>query len=104
MDKWLAAAFGLPLLAGSVAVQAQMTGWTTGEIASVARARALDYRLAEEHGGASGRVMTQGMIAQRSLAPNAFVGLGIARIYGRKKRGDMRITDQPDVALRLLHR
>jgi hypothetical protein len=35
------------------------------------------------------------MIAKRGLAPNAFVGLGLARMYGRKKRGDSRISEQP---------
>ena len=39
--------------------------------------------------------LVQGMIAQQDLAPNAFVGVGLANLYGRKKRGDARITDPP---------
>ena len=30
-----------------------------------------------------------------TFAPNAFVGVGLANLYGRKKRGDARIADPP---------
>ena len=97
MAKWLAIAAILPLVSATVA-NAQAKGLGIADIVSVARTRALDFRLAEERSFSTRAPLTNGMIAQHGVAPNAFLGVGLARIYGRKKSGDARIIDQPSVA------
>lgn len=97
MGKWLAFAAALPLMSASAA-NAQMKGLGIADVASVARTRALDLRLAQERDFQHRAPPADGMIAQQSVAPNALVGLGLARIYSRKKRGDARITDQPMIS------
>ena len=96
MGKWLAFAAILPLMSAAAA-NAQMKGLGIADIASVARTRALDLRLVEERSVDTRAPFTNGLIAQQSVAPNALVGLGLARIYGRTKRGDARITDAPSI-------
>ena len=96
MGKWLAAAAVLPLMSATAAT-AQLKGLGAADVATVARTRALDLRLAQERSFDTRSPMMPGMIAQQGVAPNAMVGLGLARIYGRKKRGDARITDPPSV-------
>jgi hypothetical protein len=95
MRKWLAVAV-LPLMA-AVPAHAQMTGLAPADVAAVARTRALDLRILQQQGFERPLPLIGGMIAQRDVAPNAAVGIGMARIYGRKKRGDARITDQPSI-------
>ena len=94
MPKWLAVAVFLPLLA-STAAHAQMKGIVPPDVAGVARVRALDLRLAQQQGFDRPLPLVQGMVAQQDFAPNAFVGVGLANLYGRKKRGDARIADPP---------
>ena len=96
MRKWLAVAAVLPLMAATAA-HAQMTGLAPADVAAVARTRALDLRILQQQGFDRPLPLIGGMIAQRDGAPNAAVGIGMARIYGRKKRGDARITDQPSI-------
>ena len=96
MGKWLAFAAALPLASASAA-DAQMKGLGIADIASIARTRALDLRLAQERDFQSETRLVDGMIARQSLTPNALLGVGMARIYGRKKRGDARITDEPTI-------
>src|SRR5690242_2858802 len=97
MGKWLAVAAVLPLVSATAAI-AQMKGLASADIARVARTRALDVSLAQQRNFDNRPLVANGMIAQQNVAPNALVGLGLARIYGRKKRGDARITDEPSVA------
>ena len=93
MAKWLVA---VALTLGvATAAHAQFKGVTAADIADVARTRALDLRVLQERAPGRPPLLVDGMIARRGLAPNAFVGVGLARIYGRKKRGDSRISDQP---------
>jgi len=96
MGKWLAFAAALPL-ASATAANAQMKGLGIADIASVARTRAIDLRLTQERNFQTRTPLVDGMIAQQSVAPNALLGVGMARIYGRKKRGDARITDAPTI-------
>lgn len=94
MWKWLAFAAVLPLVSATAANAQRMKGLDIADVASIAQSRALDLRLAQEHSFNSRTLLKNDMIAQQSVAPNALVGLGLARIYSRKKRGDARITDQ----------
>ena len=96
MGKWLAFAAVLPL-ASATAANAQMKGLGIADVATVARTRALDLRLAQERNFQTRAPLVDGMIAQQGVAPNALLGVGMARIYGRKKRGDARITDAPSI-------
>jgi hypothetical protein len=96
MREWLPVAVLLPL-AVAMPAHAQMKGLAPADVASVARTRALDLRLLQQQGYQRPSSLIGGMIAQRDVAPNAFVGVGLARLYGRRKRGDARITDQPTV-------
>jgi|SRR5690348_9953019 hypothetical protein len=93
MAKWLAIAV-LPLLTATAA-HAEFKGLAPADIAEIARSRTLDFRLNQQAGVDQPPLLIDGMIARRGLAPNAFVGIGLARMYGRKKRGDVRVTDQP---------
>lgn len=94
MRYWLAVAVFLPVLA-STATHAQMKGLIPADVAGVARGHALDLRLAQQQGFDRPMPLVRGMIAQQNFAPDAFVGIGLANLYGRKKRGDARITDPP---------
>lgn len=94
MHKWLAPAVYLPLVA-STAAHAQMKGLLPADAAGVAHVRALDLRLAQQHGFDRPLPLISGMIAHQDFAPNALVGVGLANLYGRKKRGDARSADPP---------
>ena len=96
MGKWLALAVLLPALTATAA-QAQMKGLAPADVADVARSRSLDYSLMRDRDFDRPPLLINGMIAQQGVADNAFVGVGLARMYSRKKRGDARITDQPTV-------
>jgi len=93
MAKWLAAA--VIILGSATAAQAQFKGVTVADIADVARTRALDLRVMQERAPGRPALLVDGMIARRGVAPNAFVGIGLARMYGRKKKGDTRISEPP---------
>ena len=94
MRYWLAVAVFLPVLA-STAAHAQMKGLIPADVAGVARNHAVDLRLSQMHGFERPLPLLNGLIAEQDFAPNAFVGVGLANIYGRKKRGDARTTDPP---------
>jgi len=93
MAKWLAIV-ALPLVTATAA-HAEFKGLAPADIAELAQTRTLDFRLMQQRGADRPALLIDGMIARRGLAPNAFVGIGLAHIYGRKKRGDTRISDQP---------
>lgn len=93
MAKWLVIAV-LPLLSATAA-EAQFKGLAAADIAQVARTRTLDFRLMQQRGIDRPPLLVDGMIARQGVAPNAFVGIGLAHMYGRKKRGEMRISGQP---------
>jgi hypothetical protein len=96
MHKWLAVV-GLAAIGVPSAGHAQITGLAPGDVAAVARARSIDLRLLQQQGFDRRPALIGGMIAQREIAPRAALGIGLARLYGRKKRGDARITDQPSI-------
>jgi hypothetical protein len=93
MRKWLAAGAILPL-AAATAGHAQMKGLSPADIPRVARSHQLELRIADQHGYQGAVSLIRGMVFQRDVATNAFVGVGLANIYGRKKRS-LRINDVP---------
>jgi hypothetical protein len=95
MRLWLAIVAVLTL-AGASAAHAQMKGLAPGEVAEVARTRAIDLRLSQELGAQRPMPLLQGMIVQHDFAPNASLGLGLANIYAKKKAGsDLRVGERP---------
>lgn len=93
MAKWLVIA--VIALGTASAAHAQLKGLAPADIADVARTRNMDLRVMQERGVDRAPLLIDGMIARRGLAPNAFVGFGLARMYGRKKRGDPRVSAEP---------
>jgi len=93
MAKWLVAA--VLALGTASAAHAQMKGLAPADISDVARTQTLDLRLMQERGVNRPPLLIDGMIARRGVAPNAFIGFGLARMYGRKKRGDARVSGEP---------
>lgn len=86
MTRWLGLLIVLPLVAATAA-RAQVKGIATADVASVARIHQIDLRLSQQQGYDRPLPLVQGMIVRRDLAPNAFMGLGLANMYGRKKSG-----------------
>jgi hypothetical protein len=94
MVKWLAVAAGLPLVMATAA-HAQMKGLAPVDLAGVARNHFLDLRISQQQGGGP-QPLIRGMVVQRDVAANAFVGVGLANMYGRRKSDNsVRITDPP---------
>ena len=94
MRKWLAVAGIVPFLTAT-AGHAQMNGVSPADVASVARTRTIDLRLTEQQGYDRPMPLMRSMIAQQGVGPNAFVGIGLANIYSRKKGSNLRIGDPP---------
>jgi hypothetical protein len=95
MREWLPVVAVLPLIAAAAAAHAQAKRFTPGQVASVARNHAVDLRLSRQQGFDHPLPLMRGTILQQGVADNAFVGVGLANIYGRKKRADPWITDRP---------
>ena len=93
MAKWLAIAV-LPLVTATAA-HAEFKGLAPADIAQIAQTHAVDFRLNQQRGVERAALLVDGMIARRGLAPNAFVGIGLAHMYGRKKGSGARVSDQP---------
>jgi hypothetical protein len=86
MRVWLALPALLPLLVAGAA-HAQLKGLSTAEVSNAARNRELDLRLLQQHGYDRPAPLVQGMIVRRDMAPNSFIGVGLANMYGRSKSG-----------------
>jgi hypothetical protein len=94
MARWLAIFAMLPLFAAAGA-HAQVRPLIPNEIVVVARSHALDWRLAQEQGIERPLPLMRGMLVQKTVAPNAFLGVGLANLYGRKKGADSNLGDRP---------
>jgi hypothetical protein len=93
--KWLAAAAVLPLVA-TTAARAQMKRLAPADVTDVARDHTLDLRISRQQGNERPLPLVRGMIAQQDVAPNAFIGVGLANMYGRKKGNpNLRLGDPP---------
>ena len=84
MGKWLALMAALAL-DGATGAHAQLNGLSTADVASVARSHQIDLRVSEQQGYDRPLPLVQGMLVRRDMAPNAFMGIGLANLYGRKK-------------------
>ncbi len=93
MRKWLAVAAILPL-AAATAGHAQMKGLALSDIPKVAHNHEIDLRIAQQHGREGPLPLMRGMMVQRDVSANSFVGIGLANIYARKKRS-LRVNDAP---------
>ena len=93
MLKWLAVA-AVPLVSATAA-HAQMKGLAPADVASVARAHELDLRVSQQRGYDRPLPLIQGTTVRQDVTPNAFVGIGLANMYGRKKGGNPRPGDPP---------
>jgi len=94
MARWLVIAAVSPLFAATGA-HAQTARLFPNEIVVVARTHALDWRLAQEHGIERPIPLMRGMLVQQGIGPNAFLGVGLANLYGRKKGADPSLGDRP---------
>ena len=61
----------------------------------VARTHVLDLRLAQEQGIDRPLPLIRDMLVQKGVGPNAFLGIGLANLYGRKKGSDPSLGDRP---------
>jgi hypothetical protein len=95
MRYWLAAA-GIVASTATAPAQAQMRGLAPSVIANVARAHTIDLRLSQQQGATGPVPLIRGMVVQQDVGTNAFVGVGLANIYGRARSGsNQRISDRP---------
>jgi hypothetical protein len=92
MGKWLAATAVLPLIAAP-AVHAQLDRLAAPEVERAARTRQLDFRLSRQDGDDRTASLISSMVVQHDVAAHAFVGVGLADMYGRKKKGEFRVGD-----------
>src|SRR5437762_905263 len=95
MRDWLALA-GILTIALAAPAKAQMKGLAPFEVANVARAHTIDLRVSQQQGYVGPAHLIRGMVVQQDIATNAFVGVGLANIYGRARSGsNQRINDRP---------
>lgn len=87
MTKWLAAAALLWLL-GSSGAQAQRS-LAGVEAVKGARTRNVDLRLTQPILMDVPHRLGAGMIVRQDLAPNAAVGFGLAKVYGKRRGPDL---------------
>jgi hypothetical protein len=92
MFPWRTIAAAAVSLLVSSGASAQMKGLSPGEVAGVARTRALDLRLTQLPPMPGRLSIENGMLVSREVAPNAKIGIGLANVYGRKKSGDLNGT------------
>ena len=97
MRRWFViGAVAVSFAWGTAAGGQQLKGLALSDVAAVARARALDFRMSQQPPATAPRRFVGGMLVSRDVAPNATLGLGLANIYGRRKPGsDVRITGGP---------
>ena len=93
MSRWLVMAVLVPLVP-AVPAHAQANP-NVADVVIVARNHALDLRLADTQGVARSMPLMRGMVVQQSVSDNAFLGIGLANIYGRKKGADPTPGDRP---------
>ena len=94
MSRWLAMVAFVPLVSAPGA-HAQSKGTAFADVALVARNHAIDLRLADPQGAPRPLPLMRGMLVQQGVGANAFLGVGLAKIYGRKKGADGTAGDRP---------
>jgi hypothetical protein len=84
MGHWLVITAVLSIGAATAA-QAQMKGLAPADVTSLARTRAVDFRISQELGNGRPALLIPVVDLQQGVAPNAFVGIDLARVYGRNR-------------------
>ena len=87
MRKRISAAAVVPLLLAAAAQAQTMKGLMAADVAAAARDRAIDFRISARQGQEPSSPLMGGMLVQQGVATNAFVGIGLANMYGRRKTG-----------------
>ena len=95
MRKWVSAAAVMPLFWAAAAQAQAMKGLLAVDVAAVARNRELDLRLYQQQGIEQPSALIRGMLVQQGVGDNAFLGVGLAEMYGRKKSGLRSGNDAP---------
>lgn len=91
MRAWVSAAAVMPLLWAAAAQAQAMKGLLATEVGAMARQRIVDLRLYKGNDNPSSSMR---MLVQQGVSQNAFVGVGLAQMYGRKRRG-LRLGGEP---------
>jgi len=86
MRTWVSAAAVVPLLWAAAAQAQAMKGLLGTDVAAVASQRIVDLRLYRQQGIEDPSTFIGGMLVQQGLSQNAFLGVGLARMYGRRRR------------------
>lgn len=94
MRTWASAAAVIPLLWAAAAQAQEMKGLLASDPAAVARRRIVDLRLDRQHGNDDRSPFIRRMLVQQGVSQNAFLGVGLAQMFSRKKRG-ARVGDAP---------
>lgn len=95
MRWWLALCVAAPVV-GTSAAHAQMKALVTGD-AQPAHSRTVDFDITSHSQFSAGQPFANGMITERDFSSNAFVGMGLVRMHGRKKDGSDMRADVPPV-------
>ena len=91
MTRWLTVAAAVWLL-GTSAASAQMKSLGTIEVVGTPKGRPLDFRLPPD-GITTHQFQSASMMLRQDLGGNASIGVGIAKVYGRRS-GDLRTGER----------
>lgn len=94
MRLWLAMCVAAPVIGASPA-HAQMKGLPAGHAAQSSHPRTLDFDVTNRAQFSAGQQFADGMITERDLSSNAFVGMGLVRMEGRRRDGSDMRADVP---------
>ncbi len=92
MTRWLVAAAALWLL-GSGA-NAQMKGFGISEPAPGPKTRILDLRISSDTRIDAHQPLVPGLIVRRELGANTAIGVGLAKVYGKRRWTDPGIGER----------
>jgi hypothetical protein len=93
LQRWLAAMAVVPL-AVATAAHAEVAALQRA-VPAAAPTHTLNLKLPPDAQYVSQTALQRGMIAEEGVAPNALVGVGLARMSGRKARS-LRVMEGPE--------
>ena len=88
MTRWLAAAVTLGLL-GSSGAQAQMKSFASTDEGETAHTRTVDLRMPQPALMDAPQTYGGGMLVRRELGSNTAIGVGLAKVYGKRRGLDL---------------
>ena len=95
MTRWLGITAAAALCATGSAADAQMKGLAPDAIVSVAKTRALDFRLSQELGNQTTLPLMRSIVLRHQLATNAAIGIGLSNLKAKPAAGDLRTGEGP---------